>query len=519
MSQTVTAIELTTNASAPKTTNIPDLRADDVEHDGPTLKKGSTVAVFASVTGVTGISSMLAGLVTVLIPSMARDLNIPASLIFWPASIYALTCGCSLILSGAIADVIGSRPMYLIGCVLQTAFTLACGLAQTPFQLIFFRALAGVAIAFCLPSAVSLITTYFPHGGRRNMAFAAMGGGQPVGFGIGLVAGGLLADSSLTWRGGFYLAAGLNTLFFFVTLFGLPIVPRSEPITWNRLITSVDWTGALLLSASLGLLSYCLAALTGDITNIHNPATIATLSVALALLPAFVVWVGRQERLGKPAIIPNSLWRNKIFTTVCIANFLMWSAFNATELLLTLFFQEVQMLKPTQASIRFLPAPIVGFIVNIMMGIIIHRVRADWAVVVATLISCVSPILTAVMKPQDSYWEFVFPSIALNALGPDVLFTASNLVITDAFPDRTQALAGGVFNTVAQIGKSVGLALSAVIANSISMRHEHDGQSEAMVLLEGYRGAWWFVLSITIVTMFVSAWGLRNVGRLGLKRE
>ena len=177
------------------------------------------------------------------------------------------------------------------------------------------------------------------------------------------------------------------------------------------------------------------------------------------------------------------------------------------------------MLSATKTSIRFLPAPVVGLIVNVLMGLIIHRVRANWAIIIGTLISCASPLLTALMKPQDSYWEFLFPSIALNALGPDVLFTASNLIITDAFPDRTQALAGGVFNTVAQIGKSVGLALTAVIANSVSRNLDHTNRTEASVLLEGYQAAWWFILAITALSIVVSLVGLRHIGKLGLKRE
>ena len=436
-----------------------------------------------------------------------------------PASIYALTCGCSLILCGAVADVVGSRFMYILGCFLQSAFTLACGLAQNPFQLILFRGLAGIAIAFCLPSAVSLITAYFPHGKRRNMAFASMGGGQPVGFSIGLTVGGVLVDSSATWRAGFYVAAGINSLVLILSIWGLPRIERDGGVSYVRLRKEVDWTGALLLSSSLGMLSYVFAALTGAVTNIKQPATIALLTTAIVTMVVFILWVSRQERLGRPAIIPNSLWRNRVFTSICIDVFLLWGAFNATETLLTFFFQEVQMLNATKTSIRFLPAPIVGVIVNAGMGLLVHRVRANWAIIIGTLISCVSPILTAVMKPSDSYWEFLFPSIALNAIGPDVLFTASNLIITDAFPDKTQALAGGVFNTVAQIGKSVGLALSAVIANSVSLKLEHTDRSEASVLLEGYRAAWWFILSITGASILVSLIGLRHIGKLGLKRE
>ena len=220
--------------------------------------------------------------------------------------------------------------MYILGCFLQSAFTLACGLAQSPFQLIFFRGLAGIAIAFCLPSAVSLITTYFPHGKRRNMAFAAMGGGQPVGFSIGLTVGGVLVDSSAGWRAGFYVAAGINSLVLVMTIWGLPRIERDGSLSYKRLIKDVDWIGALLLSTSLGLLSYVFAALTGAVTNIKQPTTIALLIAATLMMAAFVFWVGRQERLGRPAIIPNSLWRNRVFTSVCIDVFLLWGAFNAT---------------------------------------------------------------------------------------------------------------------------------------------------------------------------------------------
>lgn len=205
--------------------------------------------------------------------------------------------------------------MYILGCFLQSAFTLACGLSQDPFQLIFFRGLAGIAIAFCLPSAVSLITTYFPHGKRRNMAFAAMGGGQPIGFGVGLTVGGALVDSPAGWRAGFYVAAGINSLALVMSIWGLPKIKREEPLSWNKLVKEVDWTGALLLSTSLGMISYVFAALTGAVTSIKEPITIALLVSAVITMIAFIIWVGRQERLGRPAIIPNSLWRNKVFTS------------------------------------------------------------------------------------------------------------------------------------------------------------------------------------------------------------
>ena len=148
--------------------------------------------------------------------------------------------------------------MYLIGCVLQSAFTLACGLSQTGAQLIVFRAFAGIAISFCLPSAVSIITSTFPEGKSRNIAFASMGGGQPIGFSLGLVLGGVFADT-IGWRWGFFLCAIVNTAIFAIAFFGLPRLADKQTRMLYRLRTEIDWVGIALGSASLALLSYCFA--------------------------------------------------------------------------------------------------------------------------------------------------------------------------------------------------------------------------------------------------------------------
>lgn len=85
-----------------------------------------------------------------------------------------------------------------------------------------------------------------------------MGAGQPIGFSIGLVVGGILADGP-GWRVGFYIAAAINTIFLGLTLLGLPKPAQPTKISLHRLRTEIDWPGALLLSTALGLLSYVFA--------------------------------------------------------------------------------------------------------------------------------------------------------------------------------------------------------------------------------------------------------------------
>ena len=170
------------------------------QHLEKRISRLATCVIIICVTCVTGISSLLGGVVIVAIPSIAEDLELDRSIILWwdclakflkrlkadlgrPASIYALTCACTLLLAGSIADVVGGRFMYVTGCFLQSLLSMACGLAKDGTQMIVFRAFAGVSASFILPSAVSVINNSFPPGRRRSWAFACMGGGQPIGFG------------------------------------------------------------------------------------------------------------------------------------------------------------------------------------------------------------------------------------------------------------------------------------------------------------------------------------------------
>jgi MFS family permease len=168
--------------------------------------------------------------------------------------VYSLTCGCTLLLLGSIADAVGSRPVYLAGCLFQTAFTLACGLSRTSAQIIIFRGFGGVASSFLLPSAVSIVSETFPDGKQRNMAFAFLGGSQPVGFALGLLLGGL--SNAIGWRWGFYLASIVSGGIFALAFWALPQREQKRSDLWAHLKHGIDWIGIVIGSASVGLLSY-----------------------------------------------------------------------------------------------------------------------------------------------------------------------------------------------------------------------------------------------------------------------
>jgi MFS family permease len=123
----------------------------------------------------------------------------------------------------------------------------------------------------------------------------------------------------------------------------------------------------------------------------------------------------------------------------------------------------------------------------------------------------------AVIQPHWTYWGNAFVAQLLMPISCDVLFTVGLIVITDVFPEDTQALAGAVFNTASQFGNAFGLAIMQIVSTTVTKDKEKHHDPHAV--MDGFRASFWTMFGITVV---YSAWGvlgLRKTGRVGVKRD
>ncbi|KAL3493999.1 hypothetical protein BJX62DRAFT_223581 [Aspergillus germanicus] len=140
---------------------------------------------------------------------------------------------------------------------------------------------------------------------------------------------------------------------------------------------------------------------------------------------------------------------------------------------------------PLPPRFIFLPASVRGLLVSVATGAFLPRLRHSLAVPAACLVT-----------QGPGFWRGMIQAMALNPLAADPMYTIANLVMTAPFPAKTQALVGGVFNMLAQVGKSFGIATSAPIAR---------------------QGGGWYNCSLGFASLAVSLWGLRSVTRLEVK--
>ncbi|EPS36792.1 hypothetical protein H072_9687 [Dactylellina haptotyla CBS 200.50] len=482
------------------------------------LPRRRAILVIGILSGTNFLSSMSTGFLTVGLPRMAVEVGVPDHLLLWPASVYTLTCGSCLLLAGAIADVVGNRKVNLVGCFLIGIFLFALGLSQTGIQLIMFRAMQGIAASLCFPTCVSIVANSVPSGRARNIGFSCLGIAQPLGFSLGMVMEGLILDN-VGWRFGFHLCGGLTIMLFVISVWCLPQDMVKEGSKVTRLKKEIDWIGAGIISTALGLFSYVLAVMTNNLSNMKSPGNIVMLTISLALIPVFIMWERRKEKSQKQALIPNSLWKNAVFTSICLMILFSYAVVNSMELFCSLFFQEVQELSALQTSIRIIPSLIVGAIAQLCTGLLIHRTSAFTLVLTSLIISSAGPLLMALINVKWPYWYDAFFAQLVSPVSADILFTVGLLVVSDVFPTHMQALAGAVFNTVAQFGTSIGITFMAIISSYATKHSKFTDKSSPAALMVGYRASFWAAFIWMGVACVIGGFGLRKIGRIGLKRD
>ena len=156
-------------------------------------------------------------------------------------------------------------------------------------------------------------------------------------------------------------------------------------------------------------------------------------------------------------------------------------------------------------------------------------VSANVLVTASTILTGIAYLLMAIAKVEWSYWYAAFLAILLSPICSDgtflvpfvvnfsdetVLYTTSMLIVTSVFPEKTQSLAGGVFNTISQIGNAVGLAVGGVIASTLE-----SGKGDVNSLVKGYHATFWAAFAASMLVGVVSLGGLRKAGKVGLKTD
>jgi len=114
---------------------------------------------------------------------------------------------------GRAADLFDRKRVFILGLGLFSLAGLSGGLAPSALVILAARAVQGLGAAIVSPMMLALLTTTFLEGPGRNRALGIFGSVSGIGFGAGVILGGVLT-SLLCWRWIFFVTVlmGLLTL-------------------------------------------------------------------------------------------------------------------------------------------------------------------------------------------------------------------------------------------------------------------------------------------------------------------
>lgn len=470
------------------------------------------------------LQTLWSGTLTVALPTIGKQIGLTGADLQWPLTMYSLTQGAFLLIAGALADSLGRRLFFFIGIVWLFACALALAFVRDSTAFIALNALLGVGCAILFPPATGLLSG-IKDPQLRNYSYAALGAGQPAGFIVGLFAGGLLADR---WQIVAYMFAGGAFLFFVTAVLSLPadeVAPHSNP-SKLKVLLRFDWLGALLSTSGLVLLTFALANAGSSSAGWRTPYVPAMLPPSALALASFGVWEHRLEKrfmTGQSKIaplLPHSIWKTPTLRPLLLVIFGLWAAFNCLSFYATLWIQEVQLLNPLQAALRFLPMIIAGVFFNVIAGLAMSRVHGLWLVAIGGLGCASSCLILAVIHRDTSYWAGLFICFILTVM-TDLVFPPAQLYACTVVGPSRAAVAGGLFSTTTRLATSLGLALTATISSSVtssySRKHPSLSVSSPDALVPGYQAAMWFCFASSIAGILVGLVWLRGIGIVGCK--
>jgi EmrB/QacA subfamily drug resistance transporter len=385
----------------------------------------------------------------VALPAIQSSLGATAVDGQWVVAAYTLFLAALVLVGGSLGDHLGRRRMFSVGVVLFAVASMWCGLAPSPEQLIFSRALQGVGAALLVPNSLAIIGASFEEA-RRGRAIGTWTSLTSVTLILGPLLGGYFAEN-VSWRAVFFINVPLAIAVLAITR---AHVPESRDPEARRL----DLPGAVLAAVGLGGVVFGL--LESSRSGLADPRVIGALIVGTVALGAFLVVEGR----GREPMVPLSLFRSRNFTGANAFTLLLYFALIGTMFFLPFNLIWVQGYSATAAGAAIVPAILVLSLLSRYTGGLTDRYGARLPLVIGPAISGIGFALFVVPGVDSgSYWTTYFPAALVLGVGLSILVPAVTTVALNSVDARHEGLASAINNAFSQTAGLLAVAVLGVI--------------------------------------------------------
>jgi EmrB/QacA subfamily drug resistance transporter len=409
-------------------------------------------AIFALAAMGAFMTTLDSSIVNISLPSISRAFGVSLNgAVEWVIIGYLVVIAAALLTAGRLADMIGRKPIFIMGIAIFTLGSVICGAAPSLGILIAARGFQGLGGALLFSVNLAMLTHAFP-ANERGRALGLNAVVVALGISVGPTLGGIITEY-LTWRWIFYINVPIGIIVCGAALFVL-----KEPL--HRGQGRFDPAGAILLA--IGMAALILGLSFGQEWGWTSLRFIASVLIgALALAAAILV-----ERRIKTPILDLNLLKNRVFVSANISFILSMLALFAVGFLLPFYFEELKGYSALEAGLLLTPFSLTLGVVAPISGALADRIGSRWLAPIGLAIACIGLGLLSQLDAQSSVWDIIW-RLSVTGVGQGIFQAPNTRAIMGAAPPNEQGTASGILSTGRVIGQSLSVALAGAIFVSL----------------------------------------------------
>src|SRR6476469_3070892 len=408
---------------------------------------GLLLGLFVAMLSSTVVSNAL--------PRIVADLQGTESGYTWVVVATLLTMTASTPVWGKLADLFSKKMLVQSALVIYSVGSLAAAVAPSMGTLIAARAVQGLGVGG-LTALVQVVIASIVSPRERGRYSGYIGAVFALATVSGPLIGGVIVDSSLGWRGCFFVGLPIAALAFVV-------LQKTLHVKTIKREVHIDYLGALMITGGVStlLIWISLAGHNFDWASFTSGWMIA-LGV-LMLVAAVVV-----EAKAKEPIIPLRLFKDRTTSLATFASAMVGIAMFGSTVYLSQYFQIAHGMSPTHAGLMSI-AMVGGLLVSsITTGRIISRTGRWKKFLVGGMTLVVVGLL--LLSTIDATTSLLRVGVFMAILGLGLGATMQNLVLAvqTNTAQRDMGAASSVVAFFRSMGGSIGVSvLAAALSHQV----------------------------------------------------
>lgn len=369
----------------------------------------------------------------------------------WVTTAYMITSTISTPIYGKLGDIFGRRRLFIFAIAVFVVGSVACGFADTMYQLAAFRAIQGIGAGGLFSLSIAILADVVPprERARYQGMFLAVFATSSV---IGPVVGGLFAGANqILWLSGWRWVFLINIP---IGIAAMMMVLAFLHIPHHANKARIDWAGAATII--IGVVPLLIVAEQGRNWGWNSANSWAMYITGAAGIIAFIL----VERVMKhDALLPLALFKSGTFTMSTILGVIVGVGMFGGMMTIPLILQIVYGANPTQAGFLMLPMVAGMMTASIASGQITSKTgKYKWFMISGTAMMTAAYLYMAQLQYDWQIWQISIGMVFMG-LGLGQLMQTLTLAAQNSVPSKDIGVATSSSTFFRQMGGTLGVAV------------------------------------------------------------